>query len=512
MKIIKLGIMILGFFLFAFTFATDRVCTAENTDFHRFVYPEYSKKISMDFKDADLKNVLKIFSQQSGMNFISASDIADMKVSLFFENVPVEEALDRILSANNLIYELEPGSDIFVVKKIVGPAINVITRIYALQHATVPGSQLLTTLDKEGDIDSATTSSSTSNSGSSSTTLEEINEGIAGAVQNVLTEFGKVAEDPRTNSLIVTDVPSQFPIIEKTIARLDVPIPQILIDVEMLDISKNTATQLGVKYGTTLSFQGAQRNVLYPWDQNKILEAGKYAFSPEYVAGTIDASGLTMVLQFLRTQTDTKYLANPKILTLNNQSAQIKISTDEAIGVVTSTGGSEGITTQNVEAERAQTGVFLTVTPQVNLQTGEITMAVVPKVIEARTGATYTTSNGTITFKDPEKRMSKTILRVKNAETIYLGGLKKNTETTTVTKIPVLGDVPLLGGLFRHKDTSNVERELVIFITPKIVSDHTADRLAAASADLATREQSYPITKKRAIEKDLLATEQRLQK
>lgn len=509
-SIVLISILALAVFLLS------AVCLyADNSsDFHQFIYPEYSKKISMDFKDADLNNVLKIFSQQSGMNFVAASDIATMKISLFFDNVPVEKALERILSANNLMYELEPGSDIFVVKKVIAPEINVITRIYALQHATVPGSQLLTTLDKEPDIDSAGSSSSSS-SQSSSSSGEEISEGIVGAIQNVLSEHGKVAEDPRTNSIIVTDIPSQFPIIEKTIARLDVEVPQVLIEVEMLDISKNTATQLGIKYGTTLSFQGAKRNVLYPWDQNKILEAGKYVFdstNPEYEAGTIDASGLTMVLQFLKTQSDTKYLANPKILTLNNQSAQIKIATEEAIGVVTSTGGSEGITTQNVEAERTQTGVFLTVTPQVNLQTGDITMAIVPKVVEARTGATYPTSNGTITFKDPEKRMSKTILRVKDNETIFLGGLKKNNESTTVTKIPILGDIPLLGGLFRHKDTSVVERELVIFITPKIVSEQAGDKISQASTSLQTREQTYPITKKRAVEKELMLTEQRLQK
>jgi MSHA biogenesis protein MshL len=289
-------------------------------------------------------------------------------------------------------------------------------------------------------------------------------------------------------------------------------LPQVLIEVEMLDISKDTSEQLGIKYGTTIEFYGAQRQVLYPWNQNKILNSGGHVFTNQYTAGLIDASGLSVMLQFLKTQTDTKYLANPKILTLNNQSAQIKISTDEAIGIITATGGSEGITTQNVEAERAQTGVFLTVTPQVNLQTGEITMAIVPKVSEARTGASFNTGNGTVSFKDPEERMSKTVLRVKDNETIFLGGLKKNNETTVVTKIPILGDIPLLGGLFRHKDTTNVERELIIFITPKIIYDQDRSVPRNLTNDLATREQSYPAAKKNAVERDLLIMEQKLNK
>lgn len=507
MKNTKLKIVILGVLILLGTAYEPTL--AEISSFHQFVYPEYSKKISMDFKDADLQSVLKIFSQQSGLNFIAASDTSDLKISLFLENVPVEEALERILTANNLMYELEPGSDIFTVRKVVNPTINVITRVYALQHATVPGSQLLTTLDKEGDIDSSSSSSASGSSASSDSENEDLGDGIVGAIQNILTEYGKVAEDPRTNSLIVTDIPSQFPIIEKTIARLDAEEPQVLIDVEMLDISKNTAVQLGLKYGTTLSVYGAKRQVLYPWDLNELKAKGYTFATPEYTSGLLDASGLSIMLQFLKTQTDTKYLANPKILTLNNQSAQIKISTDEAIGVITSTGGSEGITTQNVEAERTQTGVFLTVTPQVNLKTGEITMAIVPKVVEATSGATFPTSNGTITFKDPEKRMSKTILRVKDSETIYLGGLKKNTETVTITKVPILGDIPLLGGLFRHKDTSADERELVIFITPKIVSD--LNRPISAQ-DLTMREQSYPQAKKNAVDRDLLIMEQKLTK
>lgn len=470
----------------------------------------------MDFKDADLRSVLKIFSQQSGMNFIAAADIADARVTLFFENVPVEEALERILSANSLMYEVEPGSDIFVVKKIVRPEKELITRVYMLKNATVQTSQITTnreysTTDTEDDSSDSSNSSSSSSSSSSESSSggEDELEGISAIVKNILTVDGKILEDPRTNSLIITDIPSQFPIIEKTIAKLDVPAPQILIEVEMIDISKRTSDLLGVKYGSTLlSFTGAKREILYPWNQNQILEKGLHEFTNEYTAGTIDASGMTAVLQFLKTQTDTKTLATPKILTLNNQTAKIAIATNEAIGIKTTTGGSEGITTQSVEAERASTGVFLTVTPQINEQTGEITMAVVPLVAEARAGATF----GTQTFRDPEIRGSNTLLRIKNNETIYIGGLKKTVTSETITKFPLLGDLPLIGGAFRHKSKSNEERELIIFITPKIIADKNYVAPNALATDLKTREQDYPEAKRREIEKALLVTEQQRKK
>ncbi len=524
MKIKKIGVS--NLFFISFFLLSSPIASAQGSQYHQFLYPEYSKKVSMDFKDADLRSVLKIFSQQSGMNFIAAGDIANEKVTLFFENVPVEQALERILSANNLMYEVEPGSDIFVVKKIARPQKDLITRVYVLKNATVFSSQLTTnreysTTETEGSSSSDSTSSSSSSTSSTSSSSSsgstgssssaESLEGISAIIKNILTEDGKILEDPRTNSLVITDIPSQFPIIEKTIAKLDAPVPQILIEVEMIDISKRTSDLLGVKYGSTLlAFTGAQRATFYPWDENKLLSTGQGIIDPvdRYTAGVIDASGMSAVLQFLKTQTDTKTLATPKILTLNNQMAKIAISTNEAIGIKTTTGGAEGITTQSVEAERAATGVFLTVTPQVNEQTGEITMAVVPLVAEARTGATF----GTQTFRDPEVRGSNTILRIKDNETIYIGGLKKTVTSETITKLPVLGDLPLIGGAFRHKGKDVEERELIIFITPKIIADKNYVAPNALAADLKTREQDYPQAKRLEIEKALLITEQQRKK
>ncbi|MDD3374979.1 MAG: secretin N-terminal domain-containing protein, partial [Candidatus Omnitrophica bacterium] len=383
---------------------------------------------------------------------------------------------------------------------------------FPLKNATVSNSKMVKNLKDQTEDSEDTSSSDSSSSSSSDGGGDEDEDGIKGillAVKSILTKSGSVIQDARTNSLIVTDIPSQFPVIEKTIAKLDLPVPQILIEIEMLDISKTTGELIGVKIGDSpLSFSGGQRSHLYPWDQNKLLRKG-YEFETEYTSGTIDASGLTAVLQFLKTITDTKNLANPKILTLNNQTAEIQISTNEAIGVVTSTGGSEGVVTQNVEAERVQTGIFLSVTPQANLETGEITMAVFPRVIEARRGETY---DG-IAFRDPEERGTKSVMRVKDGETIYLGGLKKTDGAKTITKVPFLGDLPFIGQAFRHKDNSEEERELVIFITPRIVSDknYLSQRANQKNINF-KREQNYPITKTREMEKALFVAEQQRRK
>jgi len=279
----------------------------------------------------------------------------------------------------------------------------------------------------------------------------------------------------------------------------------------MLDISKSTADLLGAKFGESpVTFSGGERDLLLPFDQNKAIrnltKSGGQGFTfvePEYRVGTLSFQGLAVTLQFLRTKTDTKNLARPRILTLNNDTAEISISTDEAIGIASTSTAQEGTSTSVAEAERVQTGVFLRVTPQANIQTREITMAIEPKVIEAKSGGTF----GGQTFKDPEERGSKSILRVRDGDTIVLGGLLRTAVNQTRTSVPLLGKVPLLGAAFRHKDAVESQRELIIFITPHIINESSTSMVESV-VNSAMREQSVPQDKNQAIDKELSYIEQ----
>jgi len=202
--------------------------------------------------------------------------------------------------------------------------------------------------------------------------------------------------------------------------------------------------------------------------------------------GTLNMTGLDIALDLLTTDTSTKYLARPRILTLSNETAEIKIVTDEAIGLVTETQGESGSTSE--EAERTETGVALRVTPQVNSQTGEITMFIEPTVSEA------STSNLSDSYRDPERRQTKSVLRMKDGETVVIGGLIRNRETEIITRVPILGDIPFLGALFRHKDkTRDEDRELMVFITPRILKGRGTARPSRPTAHLLPdREQEPP--------------------
>ena len=453
------------FFLFlSFLFMLAFVAHASSlTTDNSFIMPQYSKRLSLDFKDADIKDVLKVFSQQIGSNFIVSDKVKDKKITVFLDKVPVEEGLTKILVANGLVYRFDQGSNIFIVD-LKDETEKLLTRVYPLKYATVPSSKILSmfTISDDDISTTSSSSSSTTTSSTASTPSSSSNEGgIVDPIKSVLTKSGKIAVDERTNSLIVTDIEQNFFAIEQTIAKLDVPIPQVLIQVEMIDTTKSALDELGVKFGDTLyGINGlGGKTFVFPLGGKTLAKNAE----TKYTYGNFNGGLFSAALQFLTTRTDTKNLARPRILTMDNQTAQIKISTDQVVGVTRTSAGSDSTAAVTETAERMTTGIILTVTPQVNLLSGDIMMAVSPKVIDV-------TQSPLGSYMDPETRGAKVMMRVHDGETIALGGLLRSNKETTITKIPILGDIPFLGRAFRHKNQSTKERELIIFITPHILS------------------------------------------
>jgi len=445
-----------------------------------FIDPDISssKTVFIDVKDTSLVDVLKIISKQSGLSFIADQDVADKKITLYLNKIPLNQALHIILDANDLTYVMQDDSDVFEVITKTKTEKTKITKVYQLKYATVSSSKLNDTLDSGGG----------GAAGSKG--------GLEDAVKDALSPEGKILEDSRTNSLIITDIASQFDSIESAIAKLDVPVPQILIEVEML----------GVTYGANpISFSGSAKEVGWPFfrnppstsssssssDSSSSSSSGSSSGSVE-TPGSLSAAGLTATLNFLTTNTDARTLARPRILTLNNQTAQIEISTDAAISLQTTstTTGSSSSTLNAVTPERYTTGVILKVTPQANLLTREVTMAVSPKVIDVILSAVQPpagSSGGSI--YDPETRGSDSMLKLRDGQSMVIGGLMTNQNSKTQTKLPFLGDLPFIGAAFRSSTTNKSERELLIFLTPHIIDD-TSQAVAATSDNSSTVEAS----------------------
>lgn len=494
--------LLLGSFLFVLSCFGIQPA-APDFDFYTtdLISKESYRKISLDFRDASLKTILKIFSEQSGLNFIASQSIQDRTITLYLDNVPLKEALDNIMAANNLKYELDPGSNIFIVRETGRPDIETITKIYHLKYARLKTSRLESAIagGAAGGASGGAAAGGPADSGGGASSGEGGGGGggIEDVIMSVLSPNGKIKDDPRTNTLVIQDIPVQFELIDKVIALLDVPSPQVMIEVEMLDVSKKTIDEMGVDTtASIMQLKGSSTETKFPFS----IDGRAGIPSPAFTYGTLSNAVFTAVLDLLTTDTRTKFLARPRILTMNNESAEIKIATNEAIGQNTVTTSSEGTATSTQAAERVETGVSLKVTPQIDSHSGYVTMFIQPVVSEAKTGATF----GSTTFKDPEVRSSTTTLMVRDGETIVVGGLIRTKDETTIKKIPFLGDIPLAGGFFRHKDKTQEERELIVFITPRIIGNSEAVALARSEGivpiKMPVREQGTALVRKEEID------------
>jgi len=453
-----------------FSFIVSGLCFASIAD--DLIARKGWKKISMDLNNAPLLSVLKVFSQQSGLNFVATSNIENIPITLYLEDVPIRKALEKILDINNLAIELDEESNMFIIKRKTATPLETITKTYQLKYVRVSN-----VADKGSEADSIVT-----------------------AVSQRLSEEGKISTDARTNSLIISDVPERFSIIEETIKHLDIPIPQVFIEVEIIDVKQELLDQLGIQWTSTLyNLKFAGRTLSFPFQK----WADKFAANGgdrgrEFTTGsiTIPTDTPTAVLQLLKTDASTRILARPKILTLSNQPAEIKIASQEAVGTIANYNDNGNL--QSISAERVEVGVILNVTPFVNAELGEVTMYIEPKVSNA------IVSNLSNNYFDPHTREAKTTVRIKDGDTLVIGGLLKKDEAESKKKLPLLGDIPFVGALFRHKYKDIQDRELLVFITPHIMSDEGQKTLAKNNSNdyqiLLNREQKDTTYRKEEVD------------
>lgn len=444
---------------------------AQDNIYGDYLISGFEKTVSLDLEDARLVDVLKMLSQQSGLNFISTEAIKDRMLTLYLDQVPLKEAMDIVFKANNLNYDFYPDSSIFVIKEMGKPALELRTKVYNLKYVRVDSSRM------QSEIDAILASDDDEDDDEEGGDSDS--QGIRRVVESVLSEFGRVSEDAITNSLIVVDVPAQFPTIDQVIDKLDIPCTKVMIEVEMLDVSKTHLDKIGFNFANGLyaSYGGPARNTHFPWAEsllkNPTTQTTSGSLTPP-VLGILDMTGFTAIMQFLTQDTKTKFLARPKILTLSNEVAEVNLTTNEAIGVTT-TATEGGTTTQ--EVEREQTGTRLRVTPQINSGTSEITLFMEIFNRESVDSGLQIEGLTEGNLKNVEERGTKSMVRLKDGETLFIGGLLRKEDSETIRKIPWLGDIPFFGALFRYTErpaADNTERELLVFLTPRIIDDSMA--------------------------------------
>jgi len=442
-------------------------------------------RLSMDFVNADLRSVLKSFSQQTGLNIITSDEVSARSVTVYLEDVTVLDALDQILRAGNLTYERPPGSDIYLVRPIEEEPVAApkpMTRIYRLRYARVSQSVLAraaATFGAQTPFEASITATTAAGGGRGGGS-EQV--GIDVVIKPLLSPAGQAVVDARTNSLMITDVPENFPRLEAALAALDIRTPQIMVDTEIIETTLSKLKDLGIEWGTgsegdLISFTPTSRKTRFPF--NVFMGEGRHPTDDTpFTASTLDASSFKAVLQALETDTDAKVLARPKVLTLDNESAVIRLTSDETIGFKKTTGEQTATTTS--EPERTTTGIVLVVTPQVN-EDNYITMIVEPSVTKT-VASKVEPPSGQAKPRDPKTRSSRTLVRIRSGDTLVVGGLIDREEQEAVRRVPVLSGIPILGEAFKNTEINTTASELIVFATPHILAEPSAAQVAAAGA------------------------------
>jgi len=252
----------------------------------------------------------------------------------------------------------------------------------------------------------------------------------------------KIRVEAVNNFLVLQCNESEHHEIDKILSEVDVPPIQVMFEAEAVEINRDDQKNIGIDWGSITALPGSTTG---DFTSSYRIGSGKYGVN---VSATINR---------LIDNKKGKLLASPRIAALNGTTAQILIGDKLAVEATTISNGSPITTVTYVEV-----GIKLEVTPFVN-DDGTITAHIKPEVSDQ----TSVTKNGNPNIRT---RQAETTLRVKNGETIILGGLMQKQETNDISKVPLLGDLPLVGGFFRTKNTNKTETELIILITPKVIS------------------------------------------
>ncbi|MCX5783347.1 MAG: hypothetical protein NTW04_02750 [Elusimicrobia bacterium] len=429
-------------------------------------------------------------AQAKKITFFVAPDVANEPITAYIRNFPIQQILQMLLDTRGIVTRRLAATNAYTVTKRSKTERQSISKIYKLNYIPlIPLGNISQEMSNIMPMDVSSSGSGSSSGGgydmggsmggssmggaSGMSAMADI--AIIGVVKSILSDKGKVAVEPRTNSLIVTDLPEVIARVDDILLELDVKAPQVMIEAQIVEVNSDKVRELGIDWGGQ---KGEMAKVVFPQRVTDYLirpgffqgDSWKHFFQEGSVptGGYLSLNSLTVVLRAMITSGDAKYLGKPKIVTVNNKTAMIMLSRDAAVAqkvVTQNAGGNNSI--NSTEVERRRVGLMLKVTPQVN-KDGYITLLIQPSYSDI--AASGITLEGQTVY-DPLSRGLSTLARLKNGQTLVVGGLLSSSENKMIRKVPLLGSIPLIGWLFKSESSKKTNSELVIFITPTIMQD-----------------------------------------
>ncbi|MFH1414446.1 MAG: hypothetical protein ABIG56_06335 [Candidatus Omnitrophota bacterium] len=438
-------------------------------------------KVTMDFDKVGLKSVMSFLANESGVNFVASSRVLELKpvVSTSLKDTSIEEAIKFIIKSLNLVYRID--------KEVVWIA-------HPDEIANEPMETKVYYLNKGGglftEFSPITGGSADTGLGGSSASITKIT-----TIEDTLKEIvpwpddAKLTYDKRLNALIVRNTPQNLQMLEDILYTLDIVPCQVLIEARFIEVDITDTKELGLEWNlnsdSPFSKKDGTMEQGIPADSG--IDFSSFTRAAEGLnltyQGVLTKPQFQIVLHALSEKKKIKTLSSPRITTMNNQLATIKV-VDEWIyptryeyEIVQSDLNGDGdfsdageTSYKNVPKDflRRDVGILLKVIPAVGADKKTINLSLIPEVSEASADA-FEYAGDVSLPKFTSRNLSTTVV-VDSGDTVVLGGLIKESRTNTVTKVPLLGDLPFIGKLFR-KDADSIQRKnLLIFVTAKVLT------------------------------------------
>lgn len=386
--------------------------------------------VTLQFRDAQTKMVFEVLARQTGINFIFDKDVkSDGKTTIFVSEVPVEEAIELILTQNQLARQILSENMVLVYP-------NTPAKQKDYQDEVVHTFFLANAVPKDAE-----------------------------AMLKTVLAAKTMYVDERSNALTIRDTPEHVRMAEKLINSLDEPEPEVIMEVEVLEITHSMAQQLGIDYPTSVTLAPTPVTAAASGStasQLVLADLGKQN------KNTITVSSLSLTADLLKTVGDTNVLSSPRIRAKNKEKAKILVG--DRVPVITSgTSATTGGTYSTSSVQYLDVGLTLEVQPTIHLD-GEVAIKVALEVSSIANTINVPIGNGGTTLAyQISTRNANTLLQLKDGETQVLAGLIQDSDTRSSNHIPGLGDLPLLGRLFGSNHTQRDKSEIVLAITPRII-------------------------------------------
>ena len=396
------------------------------------------KRISLNLVDADIKQVFRLFHELSGLNFVLDPEVSG-RVTIVLDQVPWDQALDIILKNNGLDKVLDNNVlRIASTKKLAEEAASR-KRLREAEELEVEPITLTRTL--------------------SYATAKEVEKVIRDG--GILSDRGKVIVDERTNTLIISDIPKKVSPLDTLITTLDAETPQVMIEARIVETSKNYSRDLGVVWDVAAiadASRGTATGLSFPHNVS-----GRYGLNLPGDSGAsslgfsfgniVDSFTLDVALNALETEGRGRIISAPKIATQNNERAEI----EQGVRIpVTNTTATE------IQVEFVSASLLLSVTPQITAE-GTVVLDV---TVENNSPDFVNTAGGIPSIRT---QRAQTKVLISDGGTTVIGGIFTVNEGDSEVGVPWFRKLPIFGWLFRQQSIQQENRELLIFLTPKIV-------------------------------------------